>query len=334
VLVRELITLYRAFVVDQPLPLPPLPLQYADYALWQRQWLQGEVLQRQIAYWKKQLWKVPPLELPTDVPRAVAQGNDGAIYSYQFSTELWKDLVSLSRQEGVTLFMLLLTIFQVVLYRLSGQTDIVLGTDVANRSRAELEGLIGFFVNLLALRTDLRGAPSFRKVVQHVRATVLDAYSHQELPFELVVEHVQGKRDEARTPLVQALFVMQNTPQVKEELPGVTFEIIQDKNITAKFDLAVFVYESEHNLMSSVVYRTALFKEQTIVSLLRHFEILARSAIAEPETSIDELEMYSDVEKDEQAKYEKKLYQAGSNSWRDRKTSVIDLSAFAFEQKR
>ncbi len=336
ILVRELITLYRARVAGKPSPLAPLPIQYADYALWQRQLLQGETLQQQIAYWKEQLWRAKPLELPTDVPRALARGNSGAIYTYTFSTALWKDLVSFSQQEGVTLFMLLLTVFQVVLYRVSGQTDIVLGTDVANRTHVETEGLIGFFVNLLALRIDLQGTATFRNIVRQVRSMVLGAYAHQELPFELVVEHVQRERNEHQLPLVQALFVMQNTPPIKEELPGITFEHIQEKHSAAKFDLAVFIHEGKQGISASVVYRTALFKEQTIATLLRRFEVLARSAVVEPETSIDGLELYSDADKAERSERERELYRVGSNSWRNRKTNAIDLSELALssaEQK-
>ena len=185
VLVHELTTLYRAFVAGQPSPLAPLPIQYADYALWQRQWLQGEVFQKHMAYWRYQLEGAAALELPTDVPRTTVQSDHGARYSFVLPTELSAQLVSLSRQEGVTLFMTLLAAFQVFLYRLTGQTDIVVGTDVANRTHVETEGLIGFFVNLLALRTDIQRSSSFRHLLQYVRAIVLGAYTHQELPFEL-----------------------------------------------------------------------------------------------------------------------------------------------------
>jgi non-ribosomal peptide synthetase component F len=313
-------------VAGESSPLAPLLVQYADYALWQRQWLQGEILQQHLAYWKKQLWRVQPLALPTDVPYALAQGNACRDSSFQFSVEQWKDLVQFSQQEGVTLFMLLLAIFQVVLYRLSGQTDIVLGTDVANRTQIETEGLIGFFVNLLALRTDLQGAPGFRKVLQQVRAMVLEAYTYQALPFEEVVEHVQAERDAYRAPVVQALFVMQNVPPAKGKLPDVTFEPVNEPSNVAKFDLAVFLYESAQGLWINTRYRTALFHEQTIVALFRRFEVLARSAIAEPDTSIDALEMYSKEEKIEQEHDEQEGYQEGRSTWRKRKKKTIDVS--------
>jgi amino acid adenylation domain-containing protein len=331
VLARELMLLYQAYCTGQSSPLPSLPIQYADYALWQRQWLQGEVLQRQIAYWKKQLWRAQPLKLPTDVSRDSVQSNHGSIYSYTFSTALWKELVSFSQRESVTMFMLLLTVFQALLYRLSGQTDIVVGTDTANRTHVETEGLIGFFVNLLALRTNIQGTSSFHKLLQQVRATVLEAYTYQELPFDMVVEHVQVERKEHQTPLIQALFVMQNTPQVKEELPGIAFDIIKDKDTTARFDLAWFVHESVQGGDISIVYRTALFKEQTIATLLRRFEAMIQSVVTSPDASIDELEIITPEEKAEQASYEARLYSAGSRNWQKRRTNAIDLSALSLE---
>jgi non-ribosomal peptide synthetase component F len=311
--------------------LPPLPIQYADYALWQRQWLQGEALQQQIAYWKKQLWRAQPLALPTDVARDLAQHSHGATYSSTFSTTLWNELVSLSQRESVTMFMLLLTVFQALLYRLSDQTDIVVGTDVANRTHVETEGLIGFFVNLLALRAKIQGTLSFRKLLQQVRATVLEAYAYQELPFDMVVEHLQVARKEHQTPLIQALFVMQNTPQVKEELPGIVFESIQNKDIAARFDLACFVHESAQGGDMSIVYRTSLFREQTIATLLRRFAVMVQSVVTGLDASIDELEILTPEEKAEQASYEARLYSAGSGNWQKIKANTVDLSALSLE---
>ncbi len=302
VLVRELAVLYRSYVAGQPSPLAPLPIQYADYALWQRQWLQGEMLQRHIAYWQQQLKGATPLMLPADAPRTARQNDYGARYSFELATELSAKLASFSRREGVTLFMTLLAAFQILLYRLSGQPDIVVGTDVANRTHVETEGLIGFFVNLLALRTNMRGAPSFRKVVQQVRAMVLGAYTHQELPFELVIEHVQVKRKEHQNPLIQVLFVMQNTPSSRANLPDLELEIIDRESATARFDLALFVQETPTGIRGSVVYRAELFTAQTIATWMRQFEVLLGNIVAKPDIAIDVLELHTDEEKMEQIK--------------------------------
>jgi non-ribosomal peptide synthetase component F len=330
VLVHELTTLYRAFVAGLPSPLAPLPIQYADYALWQRQWLQGEVLQQQVAYWKKQLWRAKPAALPTDASRVTLRGDHGAIYSLRFPTKLSEELVTLSRQEGVTLFMLLLAAFQVLFYRLTGQRDIVVGTDVANRTHMETEGLIGFFVNLLALRMDVRGAASFREVVQQVRAMVLEAYTHQELPFDRVVEQLQIERRDEQTPLVQVLFVLQNTPRSLEKLPGITIEPIQAESPTARFDLAFFLYEGAEGLSGHVVYRATLFKEQTIAVLVHRLKVLLRDAVVKPDTSVDDLEISTDEEKTEQANYKEELYRVNRKHLQSSKSKSIDVSELHF----
>ena len=218
VLVRELTTLYQAKVSGQPIPLAPLPIQYADYALWQREWLQGEVLQGQLAYWRKQLADLSPLTLPTDHPRPAVQTYRGAIQSLQLSAPMSEKLMALSRQEDVTLFMLLLAMFQVLLMRYTGQRDISVGTPIANRRQAELEEVIGFFVNTLVLRTDLSGNPTLQQMLGRVREVCLGAYAHQDIPFEKVVEELEPERDLSRSPLFQVLFVLQNISQELAEL--------------------------------------------------------------------------------------------------------------------
>ncbi|BCL83203.1 non-ribosomal peptide synthetase [Ktedonobacteria bacterium brp13] len=302
VLAYELVSLYRSCVAEQPSQLPSLPVQYADYAIWQRQWLQSEILQRHITYWQQQLKGVSPLELPADASRNAIRSDRGARYSFTLPATLAVELASMSRQEGVTLFMTLLTAFQILLYRLSGQPDIVVGTDVANRTHVETESLIGFFVNLLALRTDLRGAPSFRKVVQQVRTMVLGAYAHQALPFELVVENVQVERKDHQTPLVQVLCVMRNIPMNIAELPGIELEIIDREDAAARFDLALFLQEEAGGIKGSVVYRAELFAEQTIAAWMHQFEVLLSNIVARPDTAVDVLEIYTDEEKAQQAK--------------------------------
>jgi hypothetical protein len=334
VFVRELATLYRSFVAGQPSPLMPLRIQYADYALWQRQWLQGDVLEEHLAYWKQQLWRAQPLVLPAETPTAGPDGHRGTRTSFRLSTPLSEALVTLSRQEGVTLFMLLLAAFQVLLYRLTGQEDIVVGTDSANRTQMETEGLIGFFVNLLALRTQVRGASSFRKIVQSVRATVLAAYAHQELPFEVVVEHLQKERTGKQTPLVQVLFVLQNAPRSVERLPDLTFESIQERQPEVKFDLAVFLQEGAQGLGGSVVYQTERFQEQTILTWMRRFETLLQGIVTKPDTLVDALGIATEEEKAEQMKEEEKPYRMYKHRLRNRKREALDASTLRFSPTR
>ncbi|HZI75532.1 MAG TPA: condensation domain-containing protein, partial [Gemmatimonadales bacterium] len=214
VLIRELSQLYLGRVQGEAVTLPALPIQYVDYALWQRNWLQGAVLQEQLDYWKRSLEGIVPLELPTDHPRPVMQSARGARQRLRLSRELGQQVRALSQQVGVTPFMTLLAVFEVLLARYSGQHDIAVGTPIANRTREEVEGLIGFFVNTLVLRTDLSGNPTFLELLNRVRTVALGAYSHQDLPFEHVVDTVQPQRDLSRSPLFQVFFALQNTPEV------------------------------------------------------------------------------------------------------------------------
>jgi non-ribosomal peptide synthetase component F len=223
VFIRELAALYCAFSNEKPSPLPELPIQYADFAHWQRQWLQGEVLEEQLSYWKQQLNNAPPvLELPTDRPRPPIQSYQGAIASLVLCESLSQKLKFLSQRSGVTLFMILLAAFQTLLYRYTGQSDICIGSPIANRNRSETEGLIGFFVNTLVLRTDLSGNPSFQELLGRVREVALGAYAHQDLPFEQLVEALQPERSLSHQPLFQVMFILQNSPMPSLELPGLT----------------------------------------------------------------------------------------------------------------
>ncbi len=215
ILHRELSALYAAFARGQPSPLAELPIQYVDFAAWQREWLQGEVLAEQLSYWKRQLAGAPPvLELPTDRPRPATQTYRGAQQCWVFDPQLLPALEQLSRQEGVTLFMTLLAAFQTLLYRYSGQEDIVVGTPIAGRQRLETEELIGLFVNTLVLRTDLSGNPTFRELLGRVREVTLGAYAHQDLPFEKLVEELNPQRNLSYAPLFQVMLVLQNAPQI------------------------------------------------------------------------------------------------------------------------
>ncbi|RMF32232.1 MAG: non-ribosomal peptide synthetase, partial [Chloroflexi bacterium] len=228
ILIQEIAVLYDAFSQGRPSPLPELPIQYADFAAWQRKWLQGEVLERQLAYWKEQLADLPPLlELPTDRPRPAVQSFRGRTHSFVLPETLSRAIQELGRREGATLFMTLLAAFQALLYRYTGQERFAVGTPIANRNRAEIEGLIGFFVNTLVLRADFADNPTFRQVLKRVRETALGAYAHQDLPFEMLVDALQPERDLSHTPLFQVMFVLQDTPMGSHRLSHLTLSPVE-----------------------------------------------------------------------------------------------------------
>ncbi|HEX6047359.1 MAG TPA: amino acid adenylation domain-containing protein, partial [Pyrinomonadaceae bacterium] len=292
-LIRELTTLYEAFTQGEPSPLPELAIQYADYAHWQREWLQGEVLEQQLGYWKQQMDGAPPvLELPTDYPRPPVQTFHGANQSMTLPAELTRGLRALTQREGVTLFMTLLAAFQTLLSRYSGQEDIVVSTGIANRNRAETEPLIGFFVNTLVLRTDLSGDPSFSELLARVREVTLGAYAHQDVPFELLVEALAPERDARYTPLFQVMLVLQNARIAEAvQLPGLEVSGVSGEGGTAKFDLTLFVAEHGDELALVLEYNTDLFAPTTIEQMLASFERLVAGIVAEPERSIGSLEL-------------------------------------------
>ncbi|TMC15517.1 MAG: hypothetical protein E6J34_22010 [Chloroflexi bacterium] len=279
VLVYELLTLYRANSEKLPTELTPLPIQYADYALWQREWLQGDVLEAELAYWREQLAEIPLLQLSTDHPRPAIQTYRGAREVRRLPLAHSKDLITLSRAEHVTLFMLLLAAFQVLLSRYTGQSDISVGTPIANRRQAELEGLIGFFVNTLVLRSDLGSNPTFIQVLQRVRNVCLAAYTHQDIPFEKVVEELAPERDLSRSPLFQVMFVLQNRRHIQKEIVGVRVEPLIVDSLTSKFDLTLLVAETEQGLYCSLEYNTDLFEAETIRHLLVHWQSLLEGIV-------------------------------------------------------
>ncbi len=290
VLVREFATLYQAFCNRQALPLPPLPIQYADFAAWQRQWLQGEVLETQMSYWRKQLEDAPRvLELPTDYPRPAIQTFRGATYSFNLSNQLSLALNKLSQQQGTTLFMTLLAAFQTLLYRYTGSEDMVIGSPIANRNQAEIEGLIGVFVNTLVLRTNLAGNPTFSELLKRVREVALGAYAHQDLPFELLVEELQPERDLSHTPLFQTMFVLQNAPMSALELPNLTLSLLESDSATAQFDLTLDMTETESGLIGSLEYNTDLFQESTIERMAGHLQTLLEAIVANPQQRLSQL---------------------------------------------
>ncbi len=300
---QELSTLYDAFATGKASPLPELSLQYADFAYWQRQWLQGDVLETQLSYWKQQLAGAPTtLELKKIVGNSTpsTQQEEKTEASFALSTNLSEQLKTLSRQEGTTLFMTLLAAFQTLLYRYTNQDDIVVGTDVANRNRAETEPLIGFFVNLLVLRTKLSGNPSFRELLGQVREVTLGAYAHQDLPFAKLVEVVRPDRKSSHTPLFQVLVVLQNAPIPALELSNLTLTPLEVNTGKAKFDLVLFVEETEQGIVGHWKYNTELLNHHALARFSHHFEILLSSIIKNPDTRIDALEMQSEAEKQKQ----------------------------------
>ncbi|HEX6289605.1 MAG TPA: amino acid adenylation domain-containing protein [Herpetosiphonaceae bacterium] len=305
VLVREVATLYalRCRGLSEAAgaglgPLgTPLPIQYADYAVWQRAWLHGEVGAQQLDYWRRQLAGVPPIELPIDRPRPAVASAHGALHPFHLPATLRADLNHLSQREGATLFMTLLAAWQMLLARYTGQTDIAVGTPIAGRVRPELEGLIGLFVNTLVLRTDLAGAPTFVDLVARVRAVCLDAYTHQDLPFDVVVEHLHPTRDLSRHPLFQVLFVLQNLPTTTIALPDLTVEPVRVETGTAKFDLAMLLSETADGLRGEVEYATDLFDAGTIERLVGHYQLLLTQIVADPTQPIMAVPLLDDAER-------------------------------------
>jgi len=305
VFVRELTTLYRAFLQGQPSPLSPLPVQYADFAVWQRRWMQGEALADQLAYWRRQLGGFRLLELPTDRPRCAVQSQRGATSFFALPTEQSAALVALSRREGVTLFMLLLTAFQIVLHHYTGQTDIAVGTDVANRSRLETEDLIGFFVNQLVLRTDLAGNPTLHELLMRVKHTVLEAYLHQDLPFEKLVEVLKPQRNSLQVPFFQAKINFQTLPTEPFALLDLQSSPLEMEVLSARHDLTLWLFESAKGVNGSIAYNADLFHASTIKRLIDYFKIALDNIVSHPEVRLDAVEMMTREEREQQSREKK-----------------------------
>ncbi|HEX8710130.1 MAG TPA: amino acid adenylation domain-containing protein, partial [Pyrinomonadaceae bacterium] len=299
VFARELAALYESYATGTQAHLPELSLQYADYAVWQKEWMSGEVLAGQLDYWRKQLGgNIAQLELPTDRPRPPVQSFSGATHTFRLPAELSAALENLSRARGVTLFMTLLAALDVLFYRYTGQRDIWIGSPVANRNRVEVEGMIGLFVNTLVLRTDLSGNPTFLELLERVREVSLGAYAHQDLPFEKLVEELQPERDLSRAPLFQVMFVLQNASPPEAELPGLTLSFIEVDTKTAKFDLSISMSENAGGLNGSIRYNTDLFDAATIERLARHFEAILKAAAADSSQRIDRLPLLTQPERE------------------------------------
>lgn len=310
VLIRELGTIYKALAENKPSPLPELPLQYADFSEWQRECLQGEKLETLLAYWRQQLKGISVLNLPTDRPKTRQQTYQGASQFLEIPKKLTDEIKALAKQENVSLFMILLAAFQILLYRYTGQEDIAIGTPVANRNQSEIEALIGFFVNSLVLRTNLADNPTFKEILARVREVTLDAYAHQDLPFEKLVENLHPERSLNRHPLFQVVFSLQNAPMESLELPELTLNSLTWEAKTTRFDLELHFWEPSNNFRSIygqkwqhsdslrgvLVYSTDLFDETTIKRMVEHYKNILQNIIINPQERIHNLVYLSKAE--------------------------------------
>ncbi len=299
ILIREVSALYEAFRLGGPSPLPELPVQYVDYAVWQRDWLQGPALEAQLGYWRNQLASLPDLELPTDRPRLAVAGHRGGERSAIVPKGTLDAVRTLGRREGATLYVTLLAAFQVLLHRHSGQVDIAVGSPIAGRARTELEGLIGLFVNTLVMRGDLSGNPGFRELLRRVRRTAMDAYAHQDVPFDRLVTLVHPDRNASRTPVFQVMFALQNAPMPALRTPGLLLTPIELPSRTAKFDLTLFAWEVSEGLRLTMEYRTDLFDAATVDRMLAHYQILLGEIIAHPDRPIGALSLLTPDERNQ-----------------------------------
>ncbi|SCN41681.1 non-ribosomal peptide synthetase [Bacillus wiedmannii] len=297
ILLQEWMAFYEKAIGEKPAELAPLPVQYADFAQWQREWLKDEVLNQQLAYWKEELsGELPVLMLPTDRPRPPVQTHHGLTHNVLLSRSLLDKLNELSRQEGATLFMTLLASYQSFLARYTGQSDIIVGSPIANRNYREIEGLIGFFVNTLVYRADLSKAPAFQELLSQVRIKALKAYEYQDAPFEKIVEVIQPERSTSHSPIFQTMFTLQNTGQELPELYGRNIEVIESNAPIAKFDLSLTAAEVEDGLLLTFVYRTDLFDSVTIESMAEHFGNWLNVIVEHPDKSLDKLPILSGLQ--------------------------------------
>ena len=296
VLLGDLGELYRAELTGTVAQLAVLPVQYADFAVWQRDRVSDAVAEEQLDYWKRQLAGISPLELPTDRPRPAVRTTSGAAHEFVVPASVAGGLKELGRGQDGTLFMTLVAACQVLLGRWSGQDDVAVGTVTSGRDRAELEGLVGFFVNTLVLRSRLDPAGTFSEFLAGVKGTVLDAFAHQDVPFERLVDALQPARDTSRTPLFDAMIVLQNTPDQASELPGLRAEYVELPMVTAHFDLTIHFQELDGALYGALTYNTDLFDADTIERMVTHLQRLLEGIAAEPDRPVGELAMMSPAE--------------------------------------
>jgi acyl carrier protein len=324
ILLRELTELYEAALNGKAAQLPELAIQYADYALWQRNWLQGEVLEQQVAYWRDRLAGAPPvLMIPSDRPRPEKSTFRGAMYRFLMPASLLESVRALSRQQGSTAFMTMLAGFQTLLLHYTKQTDIVLGTDLANRTTVQTEALIGFFVNLLALRADLSGDPTFAELLARVREVALGAYAHQDVPFDKLVEELQPERSLSHNPIVQALFVQQNTPRSSKPMPGLTMNWFP-MDVPSKFDMALFVAETDKGVAGSWVYSTDLFDAATISRMAGLYQFVLEKVTANPSLRLSELAgILAEEDQQHRATQHKEFQQLGGQKLKTAKRKTL-----------
>jgi amino acid adenylation domain-containing protein len=301
VFLRELAQIYSSFTLNKPIPFPPLAIQYADFAHWQREWLKDEVLESQLGYWKERLSsEVAVLNLPADHPRPAIQTFRGGTHTLLLSPALHDALNALSRREGATLFMTVLAAFKTLLYRYCGESDVTIGTPIANRNRSEVEPLIGFFLNTLVLRTDLSGNPSFRELLARVRDVALGAYAHQDVPFELLLEQLQPERDLSRTPLFQVMFNMMNFFSSSTiNLPDLVVEGFSPFEASAKFDLNLYAAKQEDGLRLDFIYNRDLFERETIRQMADHFRNLLQAVTTNPGYKLSEVPLLTEANRKE-----------------------------------
>jgi hypothetical protein len=326
ILVREVATLYRAFLAGKPSPLAELPIQYADYAVWQRNYLQGEVLDKQLSYWKQKLGgNLPFLRLPYRRQPPVVKTNLSLSYEFELKPQLTLSLKQLSRETETTLFMVILATLKTLLYRYTQQDDIVVGADIANRhNRAETENLMGFFVNLLVLRSDLSGYPSFKELLARVKEVTLSAYAHQDLPYDRLVRELSSSQQLDRTSLFQVLLVMNNVPTLELELPNLTITSIEKVDTNTKFDLVLYITETQAGMVGNWKYNSDLFDPDAIAQLSNSYISLLQSIVSEPNTRINNLAMVDRIN-NQQVKAEAAKGKSKFHKFLQVKPKAIDL---------
>ena len=300
VLIQEVSVLYGAFGAGRSSPLPELPIQYADYSVWQREWLERGVLEQQLAYWRRQLAEPSMLALPTDRPRSTAQSQSGALYDFALPGSLTQRLRKLADEQGATLFMVVLAAFQTLLCRYSGQTDIAVGTPIAGRNSEETEKLIGYFINTLVLRVTLSGSSSFRQLIQRTKEVTLDAYANQDVPFEKLVEALSPERNLDSTPLFQVMLVLQNAPRAELQLGAAKLQPLDSESGTAKFELTMVLAENtgtDDGMYGTLEYNTDLFEKATMGRMAQHFQTLLEAVASESDRAIDEFTLMQEIER-------------------------------------
>jgi non-ribosomal peptide synthetase component F len=329
VLIKEVAALYEAFAQGATAsPLAELTVQYGDFAHWQREWLQGEVLERQLSYWRRQLGgTLPVLKLPFDRPRPNVPAFRGRRDTYPLPSHLSEALKTLSQQQNATLFMTLLAAFQILLSRHSGQEDILIGSAIANRNRGETEDLIGFFVNMLVMRGNLAGDPTFLELLKQVRETALGAYAHQDVPFEKLVEEFVQERQRNHAPLVQVAFGLHNAPMQTLELPNLTLQLLDFEEDAGRFDLTLWINDEAGELNGTWYYNTDLFDAETIKRFHGHFETLLASIAAQPQANLSAIEMYTEEEKRQLEAKKKEGAETRLKKLRNIKRQVVSESA-------